>query len=123
MNLPRLVPAFHTPATLAALAALVLLLAGAACAPSYPSIAATARGDAAFKERIARGFPPGSPAARLRARLAAEGFRLIEDPAARRFSALEAPPNLPCFSTTRIDWTEDARGRIVEIQSARHACS
>ena len=57
------------------------------------------------------------------AMLAADGFRLIEDPASRRYSALREPPNLPCFSTTRIDWTEDARGRIREIQAARHSCA
>lgn len=117
MNLARLVPAIHKGVLSLA------LLSGAACAPSYPPIAGSVRGDAAFKARIATAYPPGSAASRLRAMLAAEGFRLIEDPVARRFSGLEAPPNLPCFSTTRIDWTEDRRGRILEIQAARHSCS
>ena len=115
MNVRPLLPAFHIGTAIA-------LLALAGCAPSYPQIAEV-RGDAAFKARIADGFPPGTPATRLRARLAAQNFRLIEDVAARRYSALEAPANLPCFSTTRIDWTEDARGRISRIQAARHACS
>ena len=119
MNLSRLAPTFHRRAALA----LVLLLPAAACAPSYPPMAQSVRGDAEFKARLALAHPPGSPAAPLRARLAAEGFELIADPAARRFSAVEAPPNLPCLSVTRIDWTEDARGRIVEIQAARHSCS
>ncbi|MDB5592803.1 hypothetical protein [Enterovirga sp.] len=104
-------------------AALVVTLFGlAACAPSLPPIADRG-GDAAFKARIATLYRPGSPAARLRADLAAQSFRLIEDPVARRFSALDQPPNLPCFSETRIDWTEDRRGRIVLIQAARHPCS
>ncbi|WP_133772617.1 hypothetical protein [Enterovirga rhinocerotis] len=123
-----ILPAFHNAARAhRAGSAVVAVLAVAAwlsaCAPSYPPVAESVRGDAAFKARIANGFPPGSPAARLRAMLAAEGFRLIEDPAARRFSALERPANLPCFSSTRIDWTEDARGRIVLIQAARQSCS
>ena len=119
MNLPHLVPAFHIRAALfGALCGLV-----GACAPSFPPVAAAARGDAAFKADIALRYPPGTPASRLKAMLAANGFRLIEDPIARRYSAIEAPPNLPCFSTTRIDWIEDARGRIREIQAARHGCS
>lgn len=119
MNLSRLAPAFHRRVILA----LAVILPAAACAPSYPPMAQSVRGDAEFKARIALAHPAGSPAAPLRARLAAEGFALIEDRAARRFSAVETPPNLPCFSATRIDWTEDARGRIVEIQAARHSCS
>jgi len=111
-------PAFHKRA-----AGICLLLALAGCAPAYPPVAEGLRGDASFKARIASTYPPGSPAARLRAMLAADGFRLIEDPASRRYSALREPPNLPCFSTTRIDWTEDARGRIREIQAARHSCA
>lgn len=106
-----------------ALVGLGAVLQLTACAPSYPPVAEGLRGDAAFKARIASTYPPGSPAARLRAMLAADGFRLIEDPAARRYSALAIPANLPCFSTTRIDWTEDGRGRIREIQAARHSCS
>ncbi len=98
------------------------LLALGACAPSYPPIAAIG-GDAAFKARIATRFPQGSGADRLRAELAANGFALLEDPALRRFSAIDRPPNLPCFSETRVDWTEDRRGRIVLIQAARHSCS
>ena len=115
MNVRPLLPAFHIGAAL-----VLLVLAG--CAPSYPQVAEV-RGDAAFKARIADAYPPGTPAMRLRAMLAAQNFRLIEDPLARRYSAIEAPANLPCFSTTRIDWTEDARGRIARIQAARHACS
>lgn len=119
MNLPRLVPAFHIRAAIVAALTLPLF----ACAPSYPPVAEAARGDADLKMRIALRFPPGTPATRLRVMLAANSFRLIEDPVLRRYSAIEAPPNLPCFSTTRIDWTEDARGRIREIQTSRHACS
>lgn len=119
MDLSRLVPAFHIRAALAASLVLPLF----ACAPSYPPVAEAARGDADFKMQVALRFPPGTSAARLRAMLAANGFRLIEDPTLRRYSAIEAPPNLPCFSTTRIDWTEDARGRIGQIQAARHSCS
>lgn len=120
MNLVALMPAFHS--TRAGFSALCMVCA-AGCAPSYPSMATSARGDAAFKERIATAHPPGTPAAHLRAKLAGDGFTLIEERATRRFSAIEAPTNLPCFSTTRIDWTEDARGRIGQIQAARHACS
>ena len=119
MNLNPLVPAFHIRAAIIACLGLPLV----ACAPSYAPIAEAARGDADLKMRIALRFPPGTHAGRLRATLAANGFRLIEDPALRRYSAIEAPPNLPCFSTTRIDWTEDARGRITQIQTARHSCS
>ena len=119
MNLVDLVPAFHIRA---AIFGAICGLAGG-CAPSFPPAAAAARGDAAFKADIALRYPPGTPAVRLRAMLAANGFRLIEDPALRRYSAIEAPPNLPCFSTTRIDWIEDGRGRIREIQAARHDCS
>lgn len=104
------------------LAALALLLATLpACAPSFPPIAAP-QGDARFKALIATRYPPGSPGARLRADLAAQGFRILDDPVARRFSALDQPPNLPCFSETRVDWTEDRRGRIVLVQAARHGC-
>lgn len=119
MNLIALMPAFHSPR----IAAVLLLLSAGGCAPSYPEVAASVRGDAAFKERIALAHPPGSSALRLRAMLAVNGFGLIEDRATRRFSAIETPANLPCFSTTRIDWTEDARGRIALIQASRHACS
>ena len=119
MNLAHLVPAFHIRGPL--LAAICALAAG--CAPSFPPVAQAARGDAGFKRDIAIHFPPGTSAARLRAMLAVQGFRLIEDPALRRYSAIDAPPNLPCLSTTRVDWTEDARGRIAQIQAARHSCS
>lgn len=97
--------------------------AAAGCAPSYPPIAATNGGDAAFKSRIATFHPPGSRAQRLRDELARQGFVFLEDPVARRYSAIDRPGNLPCYSETRIDWTEDGRGRIVQIQAARHSCS
>lgn len=103
------------------LAALALLLALPACAPSFPPIAEP-RGDARFKALIATRYPPGSPGARLRADLAAQGFVLLEDAAARRYSAIDRPPNLPCLSETRVDWTENRRGRIVLVQAGRQAC-
>ena len=49
--------------------------------------------------------------------------KFLEDRLRRRYSALDRPANLPCYSETRIDWTEDRRGRIVLIQAARHPCS
>ena len=55
--------------------------------------------------------------------LAREGFALLEDPVARRYSAILRPDNLPCYTATRIDWTEDRRGRIALIQAARHSCT
>ena len=116
----RLATAIHRQA-LACSAACCLWGLGA-CAPSYPVIAEV-RGDAAFKARIATRYPPGSSGQVLRTELARKNFQFIEDPTARRYSALEIPPNLPCFSQVRIDWTEDARGRIRLIQAARHSCS
>lgn len=100
----------------------LLLLALAACAPAVPPVAGRG-GDAAFKARIADRHPPGASGARLRAELAGQGFLFLEDSAARRYSALDRPANVPCLSETRIDWTEDRRGRIVRIQAARHPCS
>ena len=116
----RVVAAFHRARVPCAVAAPLIALAG--CAPSYPPIAVT-RGDAAFKARIAETYPPGSSGAALRAELVREGFQVLDDPIARRYSAIDIPPNIPCFSQTRIDWTQNRRGRIVLIQAARHSCS
>ncbi|WP_375461131.1 hypothetical protein [uncultured Enterovirga sp.] len=105
------------------LAALAVLLATLpACAPSFRPIAEPG-GDARFKARIATRYPPGSLGSRLRTELAAQGFVLLADPTGRRYSAIDRPDNLPCYSETRIDWNEDRRGRILVIQAARHACS
>lgn len=104
------------------LPALLLLAVPAACAPSFPPIAATG-GDSALKARIATTYPPGSSGDRLRGDLARQGFVVRYDPVTRYGSALDVPPNLPCLSETRIDWRENARGRIVVIQAARHVCS
>ena len=67
-----------------------------------PPIAAVG-GDLAFKARIATRSPPGSRVNRLRAELAANGFRIVDDPRTRFGSAIAAPDNLPCYSVTRID--------------------
>jgi hypothetical protein len=104
-----------------ALASLALLLAG--CAPTFPPIAANVPGDPGFKDRIARAYPPGSEGARLAADLAAERFVLTSDPAARRVSATYRADNIPCASQVRVEWTEDRRGRIVEVQAQRLDCS
>lgn len=101
---------------------LASLLAASGCAPAYLPVAATG-GDSAFKARIATDFPPGSSGERLRTELAREGFVIAGDPATGFFSALDRPPNVPCFSETRIDWRENRRGRITVIQAARHACT
>lgn len=101
---------------------LVSLLAAASCAPVYSPLAATG-GDTAFKARIATDFPPGSPGERLRVELAREGFVIASDQTTGLFSALDRPPNVPCFSETRIDWHENRRGRITVIQAARHSCT
>lgn len=98
-----------------------MLIAGG-CAPSFPPLAERG-GDSAFKARIAATYPPGSSGERLRADLAGQGFTVVYDPVTRLGSALDVPPNLPCLSETRIDWRENARGRIVLIQAARHTCS
>ena len=113
MNIIPLAPAFHI---------LVVALALGACIPEHPPIASPG-GDLAFKARIATRFPPGARAARLRAELAANGFQIFDDPRTRLASAISAPENLPCYSVTRIDWREDARGRIAIIQASRQACS
>lgn len=102
--------------------AILLLAVPAACAPSFPPLAERG-GDSAFKARIATAYPPGSSGERLRADLAGQGFTVVYDPTTRFGSALDVPPNLPCLSETRIDWRENARGRIVVIQAARHVCS
>ena len=109
-------PGIHSLAAL-----LALSLAG--CAPSFPPIADGPGGDAAFKVRIATTYRPGSSGAALGADLAAQGFMIQADLPARRFSALDTPGNLPCWSRTRVDWTEDRRGRIVEVQAGRNACT
>ncbi|MBV9076034.1 MAG: hypothetical protein JO048_00935, partial [Methylobacteriaceae bacterium] len=67
----------------------------AACAPVLPPIAGPG-GDARLKARIADTYRPGSPAERLRARLLAEGFVVVEDRRAGRASAFFAPDNQPC---------------------------
>ena len=103
-------------------AGLAGLLALAGCAPLYPPIAERG-GDAAFKARIAETYRPGRRGADLRAELLREGFTLLADPGAGRYSALFEPSNLPCFTSVRIDWTEDRRGRIALIQAQRHPCS
>lgn len=103
-------------------AALLAALAAASCGPRYPAIADLG-GDAAFKAFIAQRYGPGTRAARLREELAREGFGLLEDPLGRRYSAILRPDNLPCYSETRIDWTEDRHGRIALIQAARHSCT
>lgn len=94
-----------------------------ACAPEYPPIAAGLAGDQAFKARIARNNGPGSPAGRLREELALEGFTIYARPYGRRYRAVLQAQNFPCFSLTQIDWTEDRRGRIVEIAAQRHECT
>lgn len=111
----------HEPAA-PRLLLLASLLAVPSCAPAYPPVAATG-GDTAFKARIATDFPPGSSGERLRTELAREGFVIAGDPRTGFFSALDRPPNVPCFSETRIDWRENRRGRITVIQAARHACT
>jgi hypothetical protein len=113
MNIIPLAPAFHIA---------VFALALSACMPEYPPLAAVS-GDAAFKARVATRFPPGSRAGRLRAELAANGFQVFDDPQTRLATAVYTPQNLPCYSVTRIDWREDARGRVREIQASRQACS
>lgn len=102
--------------------ALATLLFVAGCAPQVPSLAEPG-GDAAFKARIAETYRPGRRGADLRAELFREGFTLLADPGAGRYSALFEPSNLPCFTSVRIDWTEDRRGRIALIQAQRHPCS
>ena len=102
------------------LALALLLVAG--CAPQFPPLAERG-GDAAFKARIAETYRPGTRGADLRAELLREGFTLLADPGARRYSGLFEPSNLPCFSSVRIDWTEDRRGHIALIQAQRHPCS
>ena len=124
MNIRAIMPVFHMPrwARLRRSAAAGLLATVQACAPSLPPIA-QGIGDTDFKARIADRFPPGSRAALLRRELARQGFAFLEDPLARRYSAIERPDNPLCFSETRIDWTENRQGRIVLIQAARHVCS
>lgn len=99
----------------------VALLAG--CAPAFPPIAAGPGGDAAFKARIATSYPPGSSGVLLAELLVGQGFTVQSDLPSRRFTALATPDNLPCYSRTRVDWTEDRRGRILQVQAQRSLCS
>lgn len=98
------------------------LLSAGACAPVYPPVADIG-GDLAFKARIAETFGPGSPAARLRAALLADGFTILDEPRTGFASALFRPSNLPCYTQVRIDWREDRRGRVMVIQAGRQACT
>ena len=106
-----------------ALSGLALSTGLAACAPEFPPIVAGSAGDHVFKARIAQAYPPGSRAAAMRSELIREGFTLYDDRALRRHSAIYRAENLPCFSSVRIDWTEDRRGRIAEIQAQRADCT
>lgn len=103
--------------------ALVLVAGLAGCAPAFPPVATGVPGDHGFKARIARDYPPGSPARRLRDDLSAEGFVIAMDPVTGYGTALSRPANLPCFGETRIDWREDRRGRVVRVQAQRLDCS
>lgn len=103
------------------LAPLVVAAILAGCAPTAPPIAFG--GDAAFKARMAERYPPGSPGARLRTDLAAEGLRIEGTPDGRRWIAYDAPENLPCYGRTRIDWREDLRGRVTLLTAQRAECS
>lgn len=110
--------AFRIPALASA------LLAGlSACAPEFPPIVAGTAGNHVFQARIAQAYPPGSRAAPMRAELIEEGFTLYDDRVLRRHSAIFRAENLPCFSSVRIDWTEDRRGRITQIQAQRADCT
>ena len=122
MNIQGTISYVHKQGVAAVAAATGLALLASGCAPSYPPIARTG-GDASFKYRIATHYPPGSRGERLRLELEREGFKIAVDPTGRRFTATDRPPNLPCFSGTRIDWNEDRRGRITIIQAARHSCT
>jgi hypothetical protein len=104
-----------------ALVPILLASALAGCAPTAPPVAFG--GDAAFKARMADRFPPGTPGARVRDELGAAGLAIEGTPDGRRWIAYDVPENLPCYSRTRVDWREDARGRVALLTAQRAECS
>jgi hypothetical protein len=92
------------------------VLAGYLLDRSEPALVAGLQGswdarNSELVERVARQFPPGTPAAALRAELARQGFKVAVDRAQWEQS------NFPCRDFAEIRWQAEG-GRIVSTNAS-----
>jgi hypothetical protein len=99
-----------TPATWVWIALSALVLSGC----SLPPIAKGAD-DAEFRARVMALYPVGSQASRMRSDLEKQGFKIERYPGEDYSAIYQGYGNLFCDSLVRVNWREDAEGKITQI--------